>query len=102
MLEKNQQNSKIKQRVIVFLNREQVDFLDRLGKDSLFSGGKKLSRTKIMSSLVDLLIGLCISGQDIYSTDDLKQKIKEKIGAIWPTTKELLNLQIKEDRQEGA
>lgn len=82
----------IQQRTIVFLNRQQVDFLDKLGKDTLFSGNRKLPRTKIMSSLVDLLIDLDINGKDISSLDDLKQKIKEKIGTSWPTTKELFAL----------
>ena len=32
-------------RVIASLNREQVDYLDQIGKDAQFSSGIKLSRT---------------------------------------------------------
>lgn len=85
-----QEHQELQQRVIVFLNREQVDFLDKLGKDTLFSGKKKLPRTKIIASLVDLVIDLDISSKDISSLEDLKQKIKGKIGAYWPSTKELI------------
>ena len=90
MLKNPQDKAQIQQRVIVFLNREQVDFLDKLGKDTLFSGKKKLPRTKIIAGLVNLLIDLDINGKDISSLGDLKRKIKEKIGISWPASKELL------------
>lgn len=96
-----QDKSGIQQRVIVFLNREQVDFLDKLGKDTLFSGKNKLPRTKIIASLVELLIDLDINGKEISSLDDLKRKIKEKIGTSWPSTKELLIFKEKDDKNGG-
>ncbi len=68
-----------KQPVIIFLNREQVDLLDRIGKDSLFSKGIKLSRNKIIGSLVELLRELGIDGKDISSAEELKQRIKQRI-----------------------
>lgn len=43
------------QRVVTFLNREEVDFLDKLGKDALFSTGLKLSRVKLIAWLVDFM-----------------------------------------------
>lgn len=74
----------ISQRVIVFLNREQVDFLDKVGKDTLFSGKKKLSRTKIIASLVNLIMKLDINGKNLDSTkaivDEIKLKIKNSYG----------------------
>lgn len=69
----------ILQRVIVFLNREQVDFLDKIGKDTLFSGKKKLSRTKIIASLVSLIMRLGISGKNLDSPEAIKNLIKLKI-----------------------
>ncbi len=102
MLKNPQDNPEMQQRVIVFLNRNQVDFLDKLGKDTLFSGKKKLSRTKIIASLVDLLMDLDINGKDISSLDDLKRRIKEKIGISWPSTRELLIFKEKEDKQKEA
>ena len=67
------------QRVIVFLNREQVDFLDKIGKDSLFSGKKKLSRTKIIAGLVSLMMNIGITGKDLDSAQAIENQIKLKI-----------------------
>ncbi len=90
MTGKPKENKELQQRVIVFLNRYQVDFLDKLGKDVLFSGKKKLSRTRIISGLVELLMDLDINTQDITSLADLKQKIKEQISRPCPASKEPL------------
>jgi hypothetical protein len=51
--------------VATFLNREQIDYLDKLGKDYFFKYGHKLSRTKILSELVNLLKNLNISLKDM-------------------------------------
>lgn len=99
MLKNPQDNPEIQQRVIVFLNRDQVDFLDKLGKDTLFSGKKKLPRTKILSGLVNLLMDLDINAKGISSLEELKARIKEKIGLSWPSTKELLTFKEKEDKE---
>jgi len=71
--------NEILQRVIVFLNREQVDFLDKIGKDTLFSGKKKLSRTKIIAGLVSLIMNLGISGKNLDSPQAIEGEIKFKI-----------------------
>jgi hypothetical protein len=67
-LEKNQ-------RVVTFLNRDEVDFLDKLGKDALFSTGIKLSRTKLIAWLIDFVEQLKINGEGIKSEEDLKNRI---------------------------
>lgn len=67
------------QRVIVFLNRRQVDFLDKIGKDTLFSGKKKLSRTKIIAGLVSLMMGLGINGKNLDSPLAIEEEVKRKI-----------------------
>lgn len=82
--------AELQQRVMAFLNREQVDFLDKIGKDALFSTGSKLSRVKLISALIDLIRELDINGEGISSVEELKQKIKEKITNTWPATKEIL------------
>ena len=63
------------QRVITFLTREQVDFLDKVAKDALFSCGKKLSRAKIISVVVDILSNLKITGKGISCKKDLEHRI---------------------------
>ena len=62
-------------RVIALLNREQVDFLDEIGKDALFSTGAKLSRTKIIFAMVNALRSLGINGTGVHSKEELEQKI---------------------------
>lgn len=65
------------QRVVTFLNRDEVDFLDKLGKDALFSSGIKLSRAKIISWMVEFLKKLNMTGDDIKSENDFENRIKE-------------------------
>lgn len=67
-------------RVVTFLNRGEIDFLDKLGKDALFSTGLKLSRAKIISWLVDFMQKLNIDGIYIKSEKDLESKILEVLG----------------------
>ena len=37
---------------VTSLTREQIDYLDKLGKDAHFEYGRKLSRARILSELV--------------------------------------------------
>ena len=62
-------------RVIASLNRDQVDFLDRLGKDALFSAGVKLSRTQILSAMVNVLRSCQLSGEGIRTPEQFEQRI---------------------------
>ena len=52
-------------RVIASLNRDQVDFLDKIGKDALFSSGVKLSRTEILSAMVNALKRFDLTGDGV-------------------------------------
>jgi hypothetical protein len=70
------------QRVVTFLNRDEVDFLDKMGKDALFSSGTKLSRAKLIAWLIDILKGLNISGNNLKTEKDLEVKIIEMIKQI--------------------
>jgi len=62
-------------RVIASLNREQVDYLDRLGKDAQFSSGIKLSRTQILAAMVNALKRLNLTGEGISTADQFEQRI---------------------------
>jgi hypothetical protein len=68
-----------KERVITFLNRDEVDFLDKLGKDALFSLGTKVSRAKLIAWMVDMAKGLGLDGQNLKSEEDLEARIVELI-----------------------
>ena len=63
------------QRVVTFLNRSEVDFLDKLGKDALFSTGLKVSRARIIAWLVDFAEKLKIDGKGITSQRHLEKRI---------------------------
>ena len=66
----------MEQRVGTFLNRDEVDFLDKLGKDALFSTGIKLSRAKLIAWLVDFMKSLNLNGEGIKSIKDFEEKLR--------------------------
>jgi len=70
-----------RERVVTFLNRTEVDFLDKMGKDALFSSGCKLSRAKIIAWLVDFMQALNVNGENIKSEKDFINRIHEFMGA---------------------
>lgn len=65
----------VKHRVITLLDREELDFLDKLGKDAMFSTGHKLSYNEILRGLIDFSISIGLSGNNIDSKDTLKEEI---------------------------
>lgn len=62
-------------RVIASLNRQQVDYLDKLGKDAQFSSGIKLSRTQILAAMVNALKRLNLTGEGVTTADQFEQRI---------------------------
>lgn len=68
------------QRVVTFLTRDEVDFLDKVGKDALFSTGMKVSRARLIAWLVDFAEKLRINGEGIKSEGDLEKRIMEVMG----------------------
>ena len=81
-------NEEKSQRVVTFLNREEVDFLDKLGKDALFSTGAKISRSKLIAWLVDFIEDLRINGENIKSEKDFENRIRRVLqrGQFLPAT----------------
>ena len=75
-------------RVITFLTRDELDFLDKLGKDALFSAGCKLSRSKIISAMVNVIRKLNIDGQGVSSRKELENKIVNTLRSLNKTTAE--------------
>ncbi|MBU1727130.1 MAG: hypothetical protein KJ880_05825 [Candidatus Omnitrophica bacterium] len=66
-------------RVITMLGRAEMEFLDRMGKDSLFSTGHKLSYSEILKGLVELAMKSGVSGEGIGSISELEEKLMRKI-----------------------
>ena len=62
-------------RVIASLNREQVDYLDQIGKDAQFSSGIKLSRTQILAAMVNALKRLNLTGEGVTTAEQFEQRI---------------------------
>ena len=62
-------------RVIASLNREQVDYLDQIGKDAQFSSGIKLSRTLILAAMVNALKRLNLTGEGVTTAAQFEQRI---------------------------
>lgn len=66
-------------RVIASLNREQIDVLDKIGKDALFSSGVKLSRTEILAAMVNVLRRLNLTGEGIHSPEQFEQRVVDLV-----------------------
>ena len=68
-----------KHKVITMLDRKEVEFLDKLGKDSLFSTGHKLSYNDILKGLVELAMDTKLSGENVHSVEEMEKRMLEKI-----------------------
>jgi len=66
-------------RVITMLGRPEIDFLDKLGKDALFSTGHKLSYNDILRGLIDFAMEAGISGDHIDSAKSLKANLLQQL-----------------------
>jgi len=61
------------------LGRKEMDFLDKLGKDALFSTGHKLSYNDILQGLIDFAMEAGLSGENINSASSWKERLLEKL-----------------------
>lgn len=79
-------------RVITMLNRQEMEFLDKLGKDSLFSTGHKLSYNEILKALIEFAMELKLSGDKVCSLDAFKEKMYKALqDSLINIKKETLN-----------
>lgn len=78
----------VKHRVITMLNRKEMDFLDELGKDALFSTGHKLSYNEILRGLLNFAMEIGLSGEGIASLQALKEKILKQTAINMHESKE--------------
>lgn len=63
-------------KVVSFINREELDFLDKIVKDLYFVTGKKVARSQVIKEIVHVSRSLLLKKQIIQ---DLKLGMKEKI-----------------------
>lgn len=63
-------------KVVSFINREELDFLDKIVKDLYFVTGKKVARSQVIKEMVHASKSLLLKKQIIQ---DLKLEMDEKI-----------------------
>lgn len=63
-------------KVVSFINREELDFLDKIVKDLYFVTGKKVARSQVIKEMVHASKSLLLKKQIIQ---DLKLEMNEKI-----------------------
>jgi len=74
-MDSHSEREKILSRVITFLTREELDYIDKVSKDSLFTTGSKLPRTKIIEAMVEACMKAGITGEQINSKEELMRRI---------------------------
>ncbi len=89
-------------RVVTFLDRQQVDYLDKLGKDALFSTGVKFPRTRVISVLIDLLRKVGVGGEGLRSEQDLESRLLQKLASGVPDARRLANELVEENRAPSS
>jgi RNA-binding protein YlmH len=62
-------------RIVAFLTRDEIDYIDSLAKDALFSTGHKLSRTDIIRAMIDAIRVRPVNGNGVCSKSQLEQKL---------------------------
>ena len=74
-------------RIVAFLTREQIDFVDKIGKDSLFS-------------TVEAARKLNFTGRDIHSVEELEERMREVAKKGLTDLAEGLKKEKKEEKHE--
>jgi len=72
-----------KHRVITFLSREELEFLDRLQKDMMFSTGAHVSRSQILEDLAELLVRTSMSAIGIKDNEALEKRMMEALAKVY-------------------
>lgn len=78
-MKKNGSSRQLLSRVITFLTREEMDFIDKISKDSLFTTGTKLPRAKVIEAMVEAVREAGLSGEGIHNKEELINKIFNEI-----------------------
>jgi len=68
-----------KARLVAMIHRGEMDLIDRIGKDALFTTGRKLSRAEVVSAILNAVARLPINGKDIHSQKELREYIGKAI-----------------------
>ncbi|MFH1169131.1 MAG: hypothetical protein V1691_00415 [Chloroflexota bacterium] len=63
----------------VFLNRDEDAFLERLGATAKFSGGRKLSKTKIVEAMVRAFSNSGLDVRGVRTDEELLQRVNAQL-----------------------
>jgi protein-disulfide isomerase-like protein with CxxC motif len=69
----------MKARLIAMVSRHEMDFIDRISKDALYTTGKKLTRTDVVSAILEAVASLPINGKNVHSEQELRSCIVRTI-----------------------
>ena len=72
-------SQEFKYRVVTMLDRNEIDFLDKVGKDSLFTTGHKMTYNDILKGFVEIAMEFGLNGDDVDSAQALKAKMLQHI-----------------------
>jgi hypothetical protein len=96
-MKNHDKKSEPKGKIVAFLTREEVDFIDGLSKDALFSTGHKLSRTDIIRAMIDSIKANDINGKGVSSKSGLEKKILCLMNIALPLSSSEIKEKIKSD-----
>ncbi|MFC1624657.1 PilZ domain-containing protein [Candidatus Omnitrophota bacterium] len=66
-------------RVVVNLTREELEFIDNIGRDALFTTGKRLTNNKIIRAFIEVMQEVKVKGDGLYNAEELKNRILVKL-----------------------
>ena len=69
-------------RVVTFLGRGELEFLDKLEKDAIFSTGKSLSRSQIIQDMAELLAKTQMNAVGVKDDRQLQERILDALAKL--------------------
>ena len=87
----------IARRIVALMNKEEIEYINRLSVDSYFSTGKRLTKVDIIAAFVDAAMQLEVTGIDVRSREDLTNKILQAVIStverrVYPRIKKCFNV----------
>ena len=73
------QTKETTKRLVALLNKEKIEFINRLSVDAFFSTGRRLTKVDIIAALVDAAIELDISAIGAKNRQDFTKKIISRV-----------------------
>lgn len=62
-------------RIMLNLDREQYEFIDKISRDTLFTAGKRLTNNKIILTFINVMKEIGLNGEGLSSCEELKNRM---------------------------